>query len=286
MPNRVLKETIRTSRNVNGLTDFQFRIWIYLITYVDDYGRGSADAELLRGLLFPRRHGITEKQIDEAIQDLASKGMISLYEVDGEPYFYFPKWSEHQRVRQSVSKFPEPAAGRGNPPQSAASRGKLPQVAASRGESRPESNPIQSNTESNTESRSETRAPAREDVVEPENDLGRVMSYYMDKINPTPSAMAIECLKGYTRSLSADVVLHALQVAQDERKTGWSYIHAILSRYERDGLKTLDAVLREEQDRTAQKTAPAAKPNQITGSSKSRFSGQELSSLLDGLEAI
>ena len=104
----MIKDTIRTSRNVNGLTDFQFRVWVHLITYVDDFGRGSADAELLKGLLFPRRHGITVKQINDAIGALANKGMVILYDIDGEPYLYFPKWGEHQRIRTKVSKFPEP----------------------------------------------------------------------------------------------------------------------------------------------------------------------------------
>ncbi|MBQ7825187.1 MAG: hypothetical protein IJ337_02390 [Clostridia bacterium] len=48
MPNRVIKESIRTSKGVNSLSAFQFRLWVYLITYVDDYGRGSADPELLK----------------------------------------------------------------------------------------------------------------------------------------------------------------------------------------------------------------------------------------------
>ena len=130
MPFRIIKDTIRTSRNVNSLTDFQFRVWVHLITYVDDYGRGSADAELLKGLLFPRRAGVTLRQINDAIGALASKGMISLYEFDGEPYFYFPKWGEHQRIRTKVSKFPEPAASGGESPQMAADGGESPQMAA------------------------------------------------------------------------------------------------------------------------------------------------------------
>lgn len=109
MPNRILKDTIRTSRNVNGLTDFQFRVWVYLITYVDDFGRGSADPELLKGLVFPRRKNVTEGQIQKAVHDLANIGMISLYEVDGEPYFYFPNWSSHQRIQTKKSKFPMPS---------------------------------------------------------------------------------------------------------------------------------------------------------------------------------
>lgn len=108
MANRMIKDSIRVSKSVNSLTDFQFRFWLYLITFVDDFGRGTADPELLKGLCFPRRKGITEDQITDTLGILASKGMISLYEVEGEPYFYFPKWSDHQRIQTKVSKYPEP----------------------------------------------------------------------------------------------------------------------------------------------------------------------------------
>lgn len=143
MPNRVIKETIRTSRNVNALTDFQFRIWVYLITYVDDYGRGSADPELLKGLVFPRRKGVTERQIKDALTALANMGMINLYEVDGESFFYFPKWGEHQRIQTKKSKYPEPREC-----------GDSRWLTVAHGDSPPESNPIQSNPIQNTESES------------------------------------------------------------------------------------------------------------------------------------
>ena len=120
---RMLKESIRTSKTVNSLSDFQFRVWAYLITYVDDFGRGSADPELLKGLVFPRRKGVTEAQIANALTALANAGMIALYESDGESYLYFPKWEEHQRIRNRTSKFPTPT-----------DCGELQQVAASCGE--------------------------------------------------------------------------------------------------------------------------------------------------------
>ena len=49
MGNRMIKETIRTDLQINRLTDFQFRLWTYLLTYVVDYGRGSADSDLVKG---------------------------------------------------------------------------------------------------------------------------------------------------------------------------------------------------------------------------------------------
>lgn len=111
MPNRIIKESIRTSKTINSLSDFQFRLWVYLITYVDDYGRGSADSELLKGFVFPRRKRVSESDIKNALAELAGMGCIILYEVDGESYFYFPNWGEHQRIQTKKSKYPAPDDG-------------------------------------------------------------------------------------------------------------------------------------------------------------------------------
>ena len=160
MGSRVIKDTIKTSRNVNALSDFQFRVWIHLILSADDYGRGSADPELVKNLAFPRRKGITEKQLSDALHVLANIGMVNLYEVDGEPFFYFPKWSEHQRVRNKVSKFPDPDGENAV----AADCGELPQIAADCGLN-PESR-IQ-NTEVEKERSIRKKAPpTREEVRE------------------------------------------------------------------------------------------------------------------------
>ncbi len=147
MPNRIIKDSIRTSKSVNTMTDFQFRLWTYLLTYVDDYGRGSADPELLKGFVFPRRKGVTEATIEKALQDLANIGSILLYDVDGESYFCFPNWADHQRIQTKKSKFPSPDDGI------------LKNSTVSHGESPPESNPIR--IQSKSESKSEDNA--RED---------------------------------------------------------------------------------------------------------------------------
>lgn len=126
MPNRVIKESIRTSKGVNSLTDFQFRLWVYLITYVDDYGRGSADPELLKGFVFPRRKGVTEKAIADALADLANSGMIRLYKVDGDSFFCFPNWGLHQRIQTKKSRFPEPPSDNSDSQNSTVDHGESP----------------------------------------------------------------------------------------------------------------------------------------------------------------
>lgn len=151
MPNRIIKESLCDSEKIAALSDFEFRLWIGLITQADDAGRGDARPAIIKGRVFPFRERLSIKDIDAALQELAAKGCVSLYTVDGRPYFLFPGWVKHQRIRDCRPKFPEPsensalqqpAASRGNPPQVAATCGELPQSAALiQSESESESNP-------------------------------------------------------------------------------------------------------------------------------------------------
>jgi len=114
MPNRIIKESIHTSERLNQLTDFQFRLWVNLITYVDDYGRGDARPQVIKGTCFPLRERLTNREIEAALTALAGTGCVSLYTVDGRPYLYFPRWESHQSVRNKKSKFPAPKAADSN----------------------------------------------------------------------------------------------------------------------------------------------------------------------------
>ena len=137
MPNRIIKESICSSEKLNQLSDFEFRLWVGLITYVDDAGRGDARPAIIKGRIFPLRERITGKEIESALNHMAVLGCIALYEVDGKPYLWFPTWKVHQRVRDCRPKYPDPPE-----------RGELPQVAADCGSRARESNPIQSESES------------------------------------------------------------------------------------------------------------------------------------------
>ena len=129
MPNRIIKDSITKSEKLSELTDFQFRLWVHLITYVDDYGRGDARPAIIRGACFPLRDRMTNKDIEKGLADLAGAGCVGLYKVDGKPYLYFPNWEKHQRVRQKVSKCPAPEDC-DEESHDAATCGELPQDAA------------------------------------------------------------------------------------------------------------------------------------------------------------
>lgn len=129
MPNRIIKESTFSSEKIAELSDFEFRLWVGLITQADDAGRGDARPAIIKGRVFPLRDRVTAKDIDAAIHGLAAKGCVSLYEVGGKPYFLFPTWGEHQRVRDCKPRYPGPEDA-DIPPRVAAGCGELPQDAA------------------------------------------------------------------------------------------------------------------------------------------------------------
>lgn len=147
MPNRIIKESICTSEKIAALSDFEFRLWVGLITQADDAGRGDARPAIIKGHVFPLRDQVTAKAISTGLHALATVQLVSLYTVGGKPIYWLPGWSEHQRIRDCKPKYPAPEEADGIPPQSAATCGNSPQTAAhggSRGresESNPNTNP-------------------------------------------------------------------------------------------------------------------------------------------------
>lgn len=238
MGNRMLKDSIRTSKSVNALSDFQFRVWVYLITYVDDYGRGSADPELLKGLVFPRRKGVTESQICSALEDLANSGMVNLYEVDGEPYFCFPNWSKHQRIQTKKSKFPEPPEEvNANPRKSTVNHGESPPET----ETKPK-------PETEIETKKDDVDDAREEESGERHDLGTVMTLYMDHIQANPPPVHIDTLKSYVQSMGAEVVEHAITKALDANALNFSYVRTVLQSYAAKKVTTLSQAKQVDQE--------------------------------------
>lgn len=147
MPNRIIKESICDSEKLAALSDFEFRLWVGLITQADDAGRGDARPAYIKGHVFPFRERVTTKDIDAALHALAAGSCVTLYTVGGRPYYSFPSWAKHQRIRDCKPKYPGPEDA--DLRQSAAYCGDLPQAAADCGGLRPESNPNPIQSESN-----------------------------------------------------------------------------------------------------------------------------------------
>ena len=204
MPNRIIKESAFTSDKIAQLSDFEFRLWVGLITQADDAGRGDARPAIIKGRVFALRERTSLKDIENALSALAAHGCVSLYTVGGKPYYEFPHWAAHQRVRNAITKYPGSDES-DNPPQLAATRRESPQSAALI-----QSNPIQSEYES--ESKTELRSRA----------FDAFWSAYPKKVGKEAARKAYAKVK-----VDADVLIRAVErqkLSTQWKKDGGQYI--------------------------------------------------------------
>jgi len=108
MPNRILKESIKSSPQVDALSWFEEVVFYRLMVSADDYGCMDGRTVLLKNELFPTKDTVTKKAVEDAIAHLVSIGLLCKYTVNGMPYLFFPTWEKHQRIRNKHRKYPEP----------------------------------------------------------------------------------------------------------------------------------------------------------------------------------
>lgn len=109
MPNRILKESVTTSCEVDSLTAEEERFFYRLIVVCDDYGRMDARPAILRAKCFPLKIDlIKNRDIEKWLMALEAQNIIKIYKVDGKNYLQMTTWEVHQQVRAKRSKFPSP----------------------------------------------------------------------------------------------------------------------------------------------------------------------------------
>lgn len=145
MPNRIIKESVCTSEDIDKMSWFEECFYTRLWTACDDYGRMDARPAILKSRLFPLKDRLSLKDVNDALYKLADIGCVRLYECDSKPYLYLPAWEVHQSIRAKKSKYPSPESGCETMKSSA---GTCMQMNADAGKC--SRNPIQSESESNT----------------------------------------------------------------------------------------------------------------------------------------
>ncbi len=111
MPNRIIKESIRTSDSINELSWFEECLFYRLIVSCDDFGRFDGRPAIIKGTCFPLKENVTVKAIRDGLNKLAMAELVNLYKVDGKPYLSLPAWDHHQTRRANKSKYPIPDDG-------------------------------------------------------------------------------------------------------------------------------------------------------------------------------
>ena len=263
MGNRILKESIRTDQQINKLSDFQFRLWTYLLTYVDDYGRGNADADLVKGFCFARRKDVTAKAVEKGLLDLQEIGLIRLYKVEDEIYFHFPSWEKHKRIQSKNAKHPAPpeneesyisTVDHGNPPLTTVTHGDSRKSTVDHGNPPPE-------VELELELEEELNITST--VVDVCSELKKDKQA-IDEKEQAIFEMPTNTGEGYP-FFQSDIDFYkslypSVDIAQEMRKmVGWSNANPA-KRKTKGGMKRfVNAWLSREQDKHKPTTAPAAR---------------------------
>ncbi len=109
MGNRILKESILMSNEIDSLTWFEEVFFYRLIVTVDDRGIFPADPVVLSHILFPKKENVTKKMAEQALDTLERLDLIRRYKVPGKGAFLIlASWNRHQRLRNSRPKYPQP----------------------------------------------------------------------------------------------------------------------------------------------------------------------------------
>ena len=107
MANRVIKESITYSKEIDSLTWFQEVLFYRLIVKADDFGRFHADPQIVKSELFPRKEDLTKKAVVDGLKVLENNGLIKRYVWEDSEYLQITKWDKHQQRRAAKSKYPD-----------------------------------------------------------------------------------------------------------------------------------------------------------------------------------
>jgi len=112
MPNRIIKESICTSNEIDALKPEEEILFYRIIVNCDDFGRMDARLPILRAKCFPLRiDSVKDKDIRAWMDSLIKQGLIFTYEADGKMYLQMTTWEKHQQIRAKRSKHPSPDDG-------------------------------------------------------------------------------------------------------------------------------------------------------------------------------
>ena len=110
MPNRIIKESICTSEEIDILTPEQEVFFYRLMVVVDDFGLMDARLSILKAKCYPLK-SIEINSIQLNLARLQEVGLVKLYQVDGKPFLSITKWANHQQIRAKRAKYPTPECG-------------------------------------------------------------------------------------------------------------------------------------------------------------------------------
>jgi hypothetical protein len=107
----MLKRAVATSRKLSELKSDSARLlYTWLLPFLDVEGKYYGEPDIIKGAIVPRLSTFSSQNIEEYLQELAKKGLIYWYQVEGDRYLRFTVFDKHQNInkdRESKSQIPD-----------------------------------------------------------------------------------------------------------------------------------------------------------------------------------
>lgn len=116
MPDRILRESIRTSESINQLTAFEETFFYRMMVSCDDQGYMVANPKALANICFPLKD-VRESQIKDALRALSSAELVSFFkQEDGKLFVRLTTWDKYQGSGTAAAKPKKPVRKSKLPP--------------------------------------------------------------------------------------------------------------------------------------------------------------------------
>ena len=105
---RMIDPNFWNSEDVSELTFFGRLLFIGLVSNADDEGKGRANPNYVKSLIFPY-DDVRVAEVEKALSEISQKTSVILYTVDGKKFYKFTNWKKWQSIdRPQPSTLPEP----------------------------------------------------------------------------------------------------------------------------------------------------------------------------------
>jgi DnaD/phage-associated family protein len=208
MPNRIIKDSICTSPNIDALSRDAEVFFYRLLVQCDDYGRMDARPAILRAKCYPLQvDTVTQDDIRRWFAELVQAELIVPYSANGGDYLQMRTWERHQQIRAKRSKYPDMIAHDINCNQMIAD---APVI---------QSNPIQSEAESNTKA---AAAAAKQ------SEAAAVFSCWKDNMPGMLTTIVADDISDLINTYGGDNVIRAITEAVRHNGRSVRYVSTIL----------------------------------------------------------
>jgi hypothetical protein len=100
MPDKLIKPSIWTSPNLNLLSDLAERHFYRILLSSDDWGCFEATPEIVKGICYPRKAGVTSAKIEQWQKELEDQKIIKTWVFDERLYGQFTTFDKHNDLKQ------------------------------------------------------------------------------------------------------------------------------------------------------------------------------------------